>query len=70
MRLDQLEPGQTARLVKTPQNLKRLEELGFVVGAEVKLIQRGFLGTPLLFWVSGTKIAIRAEDAKLFEVIV
>lgn len=68
MRLDQLEAGMKARLTRTPKNLRRLEELGFVMGAWVTLIRKGLFGSPLLFRVGDTQIAIRLEEARCFEV--
>jgi ferrous iron transport protein A len=63
--------GQSGRLLEpsshTPE-LKRLQELGFVAGAMVKLIRKGPLGSPLLFEICQTQIAIRAEEAGLFKV--
>lgn len=71
MILNQLALGQSGRLLNphndTPE-LCRLQELGFVEGAEIKLVRKGLLGSPLLFEICQTQIAIRAEEAVLFEV--
>ena len=71
MILSKLSIGQSGHLLKPAQgtpDLKRLQELGFVEGAVVKLVRRGPLGSPLLFEICQTKIAIRAEEAAFFEV--
>ena len=72
MILSQLSIGQFVRLSKPNQHapeLQRLQELGFVEGAQVKLLRKGPLGSPLLFDICQTHIAIRKEEAALFEVI-
>ena len=71
MILNKLSIGQSGRLSTPSQNtpdLKRLQELGFVAGAWVKLLRKGPLGSPLLFEICQTKIAIRSEEAAFFEV--
>ena len=71
MILNQLSLGQSGRLLDPPNHtpeLKRLQELGFVAGALVKLVRKGPLGSPLLFEICQTQIAIRAEEAQYFEV--
>lgn len=71
MILNKLTIGQSGRLLKptreTPE-LKRLQELGFVEGAWVKLLRKGPLGSPLLFDICQTQIAIRKDEAEHFEV--
>ncbi|MES2504423.1 MAG: FeoA family protein [Myxococcota bacterium] len=72
--LHKLQVGQSGLLkcqVKSQPSLEqqRLEELGFVDGAQVKLLRKGPMGSPLLFEISGTKIGIRREEAAWFEVI-
>ncbi len=72
MILNQLLIGQSGRLLdprdRTPE-LKRLQELGFVAGALIKLIRKGPFGSPLLFEICQTQIAVRAEEAAHFEVL-
>lgn len=73
MILNKLAIGQSGRLLAPPGDtpeLKRLQELGFVAGALIKLIRRGPLGSPLLFEICQTQIAIRAEEAAHFEVLI
>ena len=71
MILNQLQLGQLGRILKAPGHspeLQRLQELGFVEGALIKLIRRGPLGSPLLFELCQTQIAIRSDEAAHFEV--
>ena len=71
MILNQLRIGQSGRILKSESHspeLQRLRELGFVEGALIKLIRKGLLGSPLLFELCQTQIAIRADEAAHFEV--
>jgi ferrous iron transport protein A len=77
LRLDQCRKGALVRVVDVlPQPLfgaqdervsLRLKELGFLPGAQLKVIGFGFLGSdPLAVHVNGTKFALRrAEAAKI-----
>ncbi len=71
MILNKLALGQSGQILKpkiaTPE-LQRLQELGFVEGARVRLLRRGPLGSPLLFEICQTQIAIRKDEASYFEV--
>ncbi|MBH1988887.1 MAG: ferrous iron transport protein A [Myxococcaceae bacterium] len=49
-------------------SIRRLQELGFFPGASVCLIRKGLLGSPLLFEICETQIAIRRSEADCFEV--
>lgn len=63
--------GQRGRLLKSTEHtpeLRRLQELGFVEGAVVKLLRKGPLGSPLLFDICHTQIAIRKNEATYFQV--
>ena len=42
---------------------RRLLDLGFVRGSELKVIQRSPLGDPMAFRVSDTTIALRKEES-------
>ena len=71
LKLSKLPRQKSALLKDAPvynPHLKRLNELGFVKGALVKLLHKGPLGSPLLFAINDTQIAIRAEEAALFQV--
>jgi Fe2+ transport system protein FeoA len=54
--------------LESNQDIQRLEELGFVEGAKIKLLRKGPFGSPLLFEICDTQIAIRHEEAECFEV--
>lgn len=73
MILNELAMGQSGylELILTAENqdLRRLQELGFVENAQVKLLRKGPLGSPLLFEVCGTQIGIRKEEAAWFQVL-
>ena len=42
---------------------RRLMELGFTPGAEVIPLYRAASGDPTAYWIRGTVIALRADDA-------
>ena len=71
MILNQISIGKSGRILRptgdSPE-VKRLEELGFVEGAVVRLLRKGPMGSPLLFEICQTQIAIRREEAALFQV--
>ena len=46
--------------------LLRLQEMGFVKGALVKLLRSSFMGSPLLVSVRGTQVCLRPQEAALF----
>ncbi|MEI6805398.1 MAG: FeoA family protein [Myxococcaceae bacterium] len=71
MILNKLAIGQSGRLLRPEREtaeLMRLQELGFVEGALVRLVRRGPLGSPLLFDICQTQIAIRKDEAEHFQV--
>ena len=41
----------------------RLQELGLLPGASIRLVRRAPLGCPLEFEVAGARLAIRVRDA-------
>ena len=48
---------------KDPSMRRRLYDLGFVPGAEVECVMRSPMGDPLAYYVSGSVIALRKNDA-------
>ena len=42
----------------------RLQEIGFIPGAEVKCVRKSPLGDPVAYGVRGAIIALRSEDAE------
>lgn len=65
-RLDQLRPGQTARvagiLPGSPLR-RRLQDLGLVAGTRVECVGVSPLGDPAAYLVRGAVVALRASDA-------
>lgn len=47
---------------------RRLMELGFIPGAEITALYRGFFGGPAAYLINGAVIAIRNEDAAELEI--
>lgn len=45
-------------------NRRRLLDLGLVPGARVGVIRRSPAGNPTAYWIKGTVIALRNEDAR------
>ena len=80
MRLSELKVKQTAIISKVNRTLadsssspdliaSRLETLGFVPGAQVKLITKGiFGGDPLLIQVGFTRFALRKAEAEKIDI--
>lgn len=71
MTLDQLQPGQTARItsVRGPGSFRRrLLELGLVDGAAITRQGAAPLGDPLTYRIRGAILALRREDAAAVDV--
>lgn len=65
--LDQLGAEQVATIVGfTCQDVvtRRLFDLGFAPGLEIRLLRRAPLRDPLMFRVGGTEIVLRRRDAR------
>lgn len=65
--LAQLCPGETAviALIKAgAENRKRLQDLGFVPGAQIRCLQQNFSGSSFAYLIHGTVIALRRQDAE------
>lgn len=66
--LNDLRPGDSARIVgyngMQPASIRRFMALGLIPGHEVQCIRRATFGCPVEFEVMGTRIAVRAEDAR------
>ena len=64
--LGQLDVGESAVLgeMQLPEaDAMRLQELGLLSGASIRLVRRAPLGCPLEFEVAGARLAIRVRDA-------
>jgi ferrous iron transport protein A len=72
MRIDQLQPGQTATITRIDDGARdgrRLRELGFDEGVEVEVRHRGMLGgDPIAVFVGGNLVAMRRAFARLVDV--
>ncbi len=69
--LDQLRPGQTARIVRIDGHdgiSCRLREMGFVPGQGVKFLRAAPLGDPLRCTIQGCRVAVRIGEARRVEV--
>ena len=64
--LGQLDVGESAVLgeMQLPEAAAmRLQELGLLPGASIRLVRRAPLGCPMEFEVAGSRLAIRVSDA-------
>lgn len=65
--LDSMYPGQRGRIVKVyvAEDIgQRLKDMGLVRGAEIECVYSSPFGDPVAYFVKGTLIALRSEDAK------
>ena len=72
MRLDELHTGQSAMIVKILGHgafRKRLIEMGFVKGHEVKVLLHAPLRDPIKYNIMGYEVSLRRSEAHLVEVI-
>lgn len=75
MTLDDLSPGQTARVAQVTahaahgETSERLEELGFTLGESVAVLTRGVPGgDPLVVRVGQSRFALRRTEARCIHV--
>ena len=64
--LDQLRSGQSAYINKidlTGILRRRIFDLGFIPGTPIKCVRHSPAGNPIAYFIRGTTIAIRNEDA-------
>ena len=47
---------------------RRLRQFGMIAGTEIRYLGRSPLGSPLLFLVRGTVLALREQDCRLLRV--
>jgi len=68
--LSQLLPGERAVILELHlegASRRRLLDLGFVPGAEVEVAMVSPWNDPTAYWIKGSKVALREEDAsKIF----
>lgn len=71
MRLDELQPGQSAFILSLKQEgprLQRLLEMGLFEGSQVTLVRRAPLGDPLEIKLTDCNLSLRKAEAALIEV--
>lgn len=64
--LSQLIPGERAVILSVGVEgvaRRRLLDLGFLPGAEVEVAMLSPWGDPTAYWIKGSKVALRKEDA-------
>ena len=69
--LDQLAPGQSARIIRidgVDGVSSRLREMGFIAGELVKYIRRAPFRGPVNCSVAGSRVAVRDGEARRVEV--
>lgn len=72
MLLDELKENQTgyiASLNIEGSFAKRLRDMGFCEGEEIKCIRRSALNSPVLYEIKGSRIALRRDINRKIEVI-
>lgn len=70
-RLSSLHPGQRGRIagMHVAEDIgQRLRDMGFVRGAVIECVYASPFGDPVAYFVKGTLIAVRNEDAEKIEV--
>ena len=69
--LDQLSPGQQARVARvtgTGALRRRLMDMGLVPGVEIELLRAAPMGDPLEYKVRGYHLSLRKAEAQQIEV--
>jgi Fe2+ transport system protein FeoA len=65
--LSRLDPGRRAIIARVDPDRalgRRLLDLGFVPGSQVRVVRRAPLGDPVAYEVRGTQLCLRGEDAR------
>lgn len=71
MTLDQLRPGQRARVIKiagTGAIRRRLMDMGMIRGTEVEVLRTAPLGDPVEYRLLGYHLSLRKTEAQMVEV--
>ncbi len=70
--LDQLDPGQSAKVKKVGGKgaiRRRLMDMGVTNGVAIDVVKRSPLGDPVEYRVRGYLLSLRSSEAKLIQVI-
>lgn len=71
MTLDELKPGELARVKKVIGKgaiRRRLMDMGLVSGVEVKMVKAAPLGNPIEYKLRGYHLALRKSEARTVEI--
>lgn len=71
MTLADLQPGTVARISRLHLEgleRRRLMDLGFTPGAEVRVAMRAAFGDPIAFEVRNTRVALRKKQAQAIDI--
>lgn len=69
--LDQLQPGQTARVRRlsgTGGVRRRLMDMGVVAGSEIEMLKAAPMGDPVEYRLRGYHLSLRKSEARLVEI--
>lgn len=72
MKLSELKPGESGIIVKVKGRgafRKRIIEMGFIKGKEVKVIRSAPLGDPIEYSLMGYNVSLRKSEADLIEIV-
>ncbi len=58
------ESGSVTRILLTGSMRRRLQDLGLMEGTHVLCYKRAPGGSPVIYWVCGTLVALRDTDAR------
>lgn len=73
MKLSELKPGQEAKIVKIVGHgafRKRMIEMGFVKGREIKCLLQAPLNDPVKYSIMGYEVSLRRSEARLVDIAV
>ena len=69
--LDQLDPGQSGKVIKIKGNgpvRRRLMDMGITNGVEITVVKASPLGDPVEYQVRGYRLSLRRSEAQLIEI--
>lgn len=72
MKLSELKPGEKAKIVKIVGHgafRKRMIEMGFVKGREIKCLLQAPLNDPVKYSIMGYEVSLRRSEAKLVDIV-